>query len=229
VRVAALEVFADRTAAGKRLAGELVRRGLRKPIAVLGLPRGGVPVAYEVARALGAPLDVLVVRKIGLPGQPEFAIGAIAAGGILVGNPQLIGSGRGGAFEELVRRERQELERRESAYRAGLPPLDIAKRTAVLVDDGLATGSTMLAALKAARQAGASAVVCAAPVGSEEAAALVRAVADDVVLLQIPANLQSVGQWYAHFEQLDDAQVQRLLAQAHAAQSGQPWPPASEP
>ena len=128
--------------------------------------------------------------------------------------PQIAALAVYGRNLHLVRRERRELERREHAYRAGMPPLDIAQKTAVLVDDGLATGSTMLAAVRAARQLGAAAVVCAAPVGSTEAAALVRAEADDVVLCQVPANLSSIGEWYEDFAQLDDAEVRRILSAA---------------
>ncbi len=160
--------FVDRTQAGRAL-GRIVRElKLQPPVLVLALPRGGVPIAYEVANALHAPLDVLVVRKIGMPGQPELAIGAIASGGILVREP-----GGGGQdwldahFGRLAQRELAEVERRERAYRGGLPPLDLRGRTVVLVDDGLATGATMVAAIRAARQAGAHHVVVAAPVASD--------------------------------------------------------------
>ena len=204
-------VFADRATAGAELARAVVARKLKPPIVVLGLPRGGVPVASEVARALHAPLDVMVVRKIGMPGQPELAMGAIASGGILVRDPRLSSAAGDERFERVVQRERAELERRESAYRAGLPPLDLGKRTVVLVDDGLATGSTMLAAVRAARKAGAASVVVAAPVASDEAAALLGAEADEVVILQTPAFLLAIGEWYEQFEQLEDEEVQRLL------------------
>jgi len=207
--------FVDRTAAGRALAVAVEKLRLRRPIIVLALPRGGVPVAYEVALALRAPLDVLVVRKIGMPGQPEFAIGAIASGGIIVREPDTVGHpALDTRFEQLARRELAELERRERAYRRGLPPLDLRGQSVVLVDDGLATGATMLAAVRAARAAGAAFVVVAAPVASDEAAATVGAEADQIAILQVPPLLFAIGAWYRDFEQLDDADVCRLLAVA---------------
>jgi len=206
-------IFPDRTEAGAALAQSLLARRLVPPVIVLALPRGGVPVAYEVARTLGAPLDVMLVRKIGVPGQPELAMGAIASGGIVVHEAEVERSfpGLAAAFDQRAAAERRELERRERVYRDGLPPLDLTGKTAVLVDDGLATGATMLAALRAARQAGAGPVIVAAPVASSQAAALVRAEADATVLLQTPPALFAIGAWYQDFEQLDDAQVCRLL------------------
>lgn len=205
--------FANRTAAGIALAREFQNYLLPPPLIVLGLPRGGVPVAYEVSRFLQAPLDVMLVRKIGLPGQPELAIGAIASGGVVVHDcgvekafPDLA---RG--FDTLAAEQRTELERRERVYRRGLPPLELKGKTAILVDDGLATGSTMLAAIRAARKAAAGRIIAAAPVASSEAARLVRAEADASVLLETPPALFAIGQWYRDFEQLDDAQVCRLL------------------
>jgi predicted phosphoribosyltransferase len=210
--------FADRRQAGRLLAGKVCGLALPPPILVLGLPRGGVPVAHEVADALGAELDVLVVRKIGMPGQPELAIGAIAAGGIVVREPSVEQfPGLAARFEQLVERERPELERRERAYRGDKPPFDLRGRTVVLVDDGLATGATMLAAIRAARKAGAARVAVAAPVASDEAAALVAAEADDVAIVQTPALLLGVGAWYRDFEQVEDAEVRRLLHQEPAS------------
>ena len=207
------QVFPDRASAGVALARQLQRRRLRAPLIVLALPRGGVPVAYEVARMLQVPLDVIVVRKIGLPGQPELAIGAIASGGILVHEPGMEKEFPELAekFERLVEEERRELERRERVYRPGAAPLDLAGKSAILVDDGLATGATMLAAVRAARAAGAAAIIVAAPVASPEAAALVRREAYDAVLLQTPVALWAFGEWYRSFEQLEDAEVCRLL------------------
>lgn len=210
-------IFVDRAAAGIALGEELQREfetwHLRPPVLVLALPRGGVPLACEVARMLRAPLDVLVVRKVGLPRQPEVAIGAVASGGVLVHErwaethfPDLAP-----AFEVLAEEQRREVERREKVYRPGLARLDLTGKTVVLVDDGLATGSTMLAAVRAARSAGAAAIVAAAPVASPQAAARIRAEADLVVFLQIPASLLAVGDWYCNFRQLDDAEVCRLL------------------
>jgi len=144
------QVFADRADAGAALAAQMQRRSLPQPVVVLALPRGGVPVAREIARALGAPLDVMLVRKVGMPGQPELAIGAVAAGDIVVHDRALEREypGIAAAFERVAAEERLELARRERVYRAGLPPLALAGKTVVLVDDGLATGSTMLAAVR---------------------------------------------------------------------------------
>jgi putative phosphoribosyl transferase len=215
-------IFADRTAAGIALARALQKQLLPRPLIVLGLPRGGVPVAYEVSRLLQAPLDVMLVRKIGLPGQPELVIGAIGAGGVVVHEsgvekafPDLALG-----FDTLAATQRAELERREHLYRGGLPSLELKGKTVILVDDGLATGSTMRAAIRAARRMDAGRIIAAAPVASSEAAALVRAEADATVLLETPPTLFAIGQWYRDFEQLDDAQVCRLLelrrrAEAH--------------
>lgn len=205
--------FADRRSAGMALAKAMGRLQLPSSAVVLGLPRGGVPVAFEIARVRRAPLDVLVVRKIAMPGAPELAIGAIATGGVVVRESGLEGRLRlaGIAFDELVRAERRELDRRERVYRAGAGPLDLQGQTAILVDDGLATGATMLAAIRAARKAGATRVVAVAPVASDEAAALTRHEADDTLYLKIPAHLDSVGEWYDDFHQLDDADVCDLL------------------
>lgn len=207
-------VFEDRLEAGLELARAVSKRRLKAPMVVLGLPRGGVPVAHEVAKALNAPLDVMVVRKIGMPGQPELAIGAVASGGVLVREAHASSylAERGIHFEQLAERQRAEVERRERIYRKGLPPLDLKSQTAILVDDGLATGSTMLAAIRAARQSGAAAVVVAAPVASREAYALVSAEADDVVIIQTPPFLYAIGEWYRDFRQVDDAEVYELLA-----------------
>lgn len=211
--------FPNRAAAGRELAAAVQALALPPPVVVLGLPRGGVPVAYELARALHAPLDVLVVRKIGMPGQPELAIGAIASGNVTVHAPGMAGLDYG--FEQVARRERIELERRERTYRRGLPPLDLRGKTAVLVDDGLATGATMIAAVRAARGAGASRVVVAAPVASDEAQDLLSAEADQTVVLQVPRFLYAIGAWYGTFEQLEDAEVCALLERAR-----EPAPPA---
>ncbi len=208
--------FTDRAAAGIALARELQRQVLEPPLLVLGLPRGGVAVAYEVARTLEAPLDVMLVRKIGMPGQPELAMGAIASGNIIVHEPRAAREipGLGAAFERLVETERRELERRERLFRAGLGALALEGKTVILVDDGIATGSTMLAALRAARKAGATRIIAAAPVASAEAIELIRAEADRVVIVQVPAAMYAIGEWYEHFEQLEDTEVSRLLTLA---------------
>jgi len=211
-------IFSDRSAAGTLLGRELERRALPQPLLVLGLPRGGVPVAYEVARVLKAPLDVMLVRKIGMPGQPELAIGAIASGDVVVREPRIQwGSEHLDAFERLAAQQRQELERRERIYRGGLAPLELRGKTVLLTDDGLATGSTMLAAVRAARRLGAAQIVVAAPVASPEAVQLTAGEADSVVILQTPAMLSSIGEWYENFEQLEDTEVCRLLELSRAA------------
>ncbi len=208
-------IFADRASAGVALGRELQRRLLQPPLLVLGLPRGGVPVAYEVAQILKAPLDVMLVRKIGMPGWAELAIGAIASGNILVHKPALEGEISAEAFDRLVEEQHRELERRERIYRGDRPPLELKGKTAILVDDGLATGATMLAAVRAARKAHGAKIVVAAPVASPEAAALVRAEADSVVILQTPAALFAIGEWYEDCEQLEDEDVTDLLARAN--------------
>jgi putative phosphoribosyl transferase len=217
-------VFADRAAGGLALAQELQRRYLKPPVIVLGLPRGGVPVAFEVARLLNAPLDVMLVRKVGMPGQPELAIGAIASGNIVVHGSLIANEIPEVAqtFNHLVEQQRRELERRERVYRPGLGQLKLKGKTAILVDDGLATGSTMLAAVRAAHKAGAAAIVVAAPVASQEAVDLISTEADSIVILQIPAMLLSIGQWYEHFEQLEDEEVCRLLELNRRDQEGLP-------
>ncbi|HTY49016.1 MAG TPA: phosphoribosyltransferase family protein [Steroidobacteraceae bacterium] len=229
--MAVAHVFADRAAAGAELARELRCRMPRLPPIVLGLARGGVAVARPVAAALHAPLDVMVVRKIGLPGQPELAIGAIAPGGIIVREPPFADQGVRGersadddfqdtAFQRLVAEQRRELERREGLYRHGLPPLQLRGKAVILVDDGLATGATMIAAIRAARRAQASSIIAAAPVSSPEAAARVTAEADEAVILQTPASLCAVGEWYRSFDQLDDEEVLRLLEPVNATAAG---------
>ena len=208
-------IFPDRREAGRLLGERLARLDLEAPL-VLGLPRGGVPVAIEVARALGAPMDLLAVRKLGAPGNPELAVGAIAEGGSGVLDRQLARY-LGLTDERLARtveRERRELERRVTRFREGRPPRDVAGRTVVVVDDGLATGLSDLAAVEALRTRGAGRIVVAAPVGSREGVALLREAADEVVCVTVPERLVSVGHWYRDFEQVSDAEVLALLASA---------------
>jgi predicted phosphoribosyltransferase len=221
-------VFEDRVEAGRALAKALAaHRGATDAI-VLALPRGGVPVGYEIAVALGLPLDVLVVRKLGLPWQPELAMGAIASGGAIVLNEEVLGFARGGreALDGVRRAEQEELERRERAYRGAKPPLEVVGRIGILVDDGLATGATMEAAVRALRSLGARSVVVAVPVASPEARDRIAAVADEVVCLEAPAYFSAVGQWYRVFGQTSDAEVGELLAAAEARgrviRSGEP-------
>jgi len=206
-------VFADRAAAGVALARELQQHKLPPPLLILALPRGGVPVAHEIARTLSAPLDVMLVRKVGMPGQPELAIGAVASGDIVVREPGIerLFPGMAAAFERIATQQRRELQRREQVYRAGLAPLLLEGKTVVLVDDGLATGSTMLAAVRAARAGRAGRIIVAVPVGSPQAAELLAPEADQLVILQTPAALFAIGEWYQRFEQLEDEEVCRLL------------------
>jgi predicted phosphoribosyltransferase len=208
-------VFVNRSKAGEELGRALLALGLEPPILVLGLPRGGVPVALEVARALQAPLDVLVVRKVGAPWQPELAIGAVASGGIIVREHPHWAAREAWdeSFAKLVAREQAEVARRERAFRGERPPLDLHGKTTVLVDDGLATGATMLAAIRAARAAGAARVVAAAPVAARDTRARIATEADDVLILQTPALFFAVGQWYEDFRQVEDHEVRTLLAQ----------------
>lgn len=205
-------MFADRRAAGEELALAVARRRLSRPLLVLGLPRGGIPVAAPIAQRLDAPLDALVVRKIGLPGQPELAIGAIGPGEVAV-RTEIVSSGLvdEATFRKLAERERVELRRRERTYRDGLPPLVMQDRHLILVDDGLATGASMLAAVAAAHAAGAASVMVAAPVASVEARQLLDAVVDELVLLLVPHQLTSIGEFYAEFGQVSDGEVLRLL------------------
>jgi erythromycin esterase-like protein/predicted phosphoribosyltransferase len=208
--------FKDRREAGRALAGRLSRYANTPGLIVLGLPRGGVPVAYEIAIALGAPLDVFVVRKLGVPGHDELAMGAIAAGGVQVLNEQLIDdlSIPRGSIHHVVAREQRELDRRDALYRGARPHPDLAGRTAVLVDDGLATGATMEAAVAAARQQKAARIIVAAPVGARDTCRRLADIADEVVCAQTPEPFDAVGLWYERFDQTTDAEVTALLAAA---------------
>jgi erythromycin esterase-like protein/predicted phosphoribosyltransferase len=206
--------FRNRTEAGRLLADRLRHHAGRDDVVVLGLPRGGVPVAYEVARELDAPLDVYLVRKLGVPGHEEFAFGAIATGGVRVLNKELIEQlGLPAEWIEAIdAKERRELERRERAYRGDRPPPDLAGRTVILVDDGLATGSTMLAALQAVRLDDPAKVVAAVPVAAPEVCEALQAVADEVVCAVTPQPLRAVGLWYEDFSETSDDEVRDLLA-----------------
>jgi putative phosphoribosyl transferase len=205
--------FRDRADGGRQLGARLVEYASRPDVLVLGLPRGGVPVAAEVAAAISAPLDVLLVRKLGVPGQPELAMGAIAAGGVQVLSHDLIRDlGIPIALvEQVAEQERPELERRDRAYRGNRPPPHVAGRTVILVDDGLATGASMEAAAAALRQMGPAAIVIAVPVGARETCARLAAVADRVVCLESPEPFDAVGLWYEDFSQTSDREVARLL------------------
>lgn len=213
--------YRDRREAGRALADRLRHFAGRQDVIVLALPRGGVPVAFEVAKAIGATLDVFMVRKLGLPGHPEFAIGAIASGGIRTLDDDLVRYYRipAAAVEQLARAEQQELERRERVYRGARPPLVLEDRTVILVDDGLATGSTMRAAVIAVRRQLPSQIIVAAPVGARQACGALDQVADEVVCAMTPEPFRAVGLWYQHFEQTTDDEVRRLLAAAAAEPS----------
>ena len=211
-------VFRDRREAGRLLARRLSRYNDRNDVVVLGLPRGGVPVAYEVARALGAPLDVFVVRKLGVPGHREYAMGAIASGGVRVLNDEVVAALRipEAAIEDTAREERRELERRERAYRDGRAVIALQGRIVLLVDDGLATGSTMAAAVQAVRSLAPAKIVVAVPVGAPQSCGELAALADEVVCLRQPEYFAAVGQWYLDFEQTSDAEVRELLQERSA-------------
>ena len=205
--------FIDRRDAGRTLVTYLSRYAGRDDVIVLALPRGGVPVAYEVAQALGAPLDLFLVRKLGTPGHRELAMGAIASGGIRVLNEDVVRwySIPESVIEAVVREEQRELERRERAYREDRPAPDLRNRIVILTDDGLATGSTMRAAAQAVRERQPLRVVVAVPVGARETCAELAAYADEVICARMPEPFASVGQWYLDFNQTDDEEVRALL------------------
>lgn len=209
------QVFRDRAEAGAALAAEVVRQRFENPV-VLGLPRGGVPVAAAVADALGEPLDVIVVRKLGAPNQREVAMGAIGEDGALVVNRDVLRVAHV-SEDELARVEQEEravLEARQLRLRAVRPRESLAGRTALIVDDGIATGATMRAAVQVARAHGASRVVVAAPVAPPDVVAAMRVVADDVIVLEQPDPFWAVGSWYEHFESVSDDEVVDLLRAA---------------
>jgi predicted phosphoribosyltransferase len=214
--------FRDRAAAGRGLAGRLRRYAGRDDVIVLALPRGGVPVALPVAEALGAPLDVFLVRKLGVPGREELAMGAIASGGVRVINDDVVAAlGIGDDVVDAVSaREARELERRECLYRDGRPAVDVAGRTVILVDDGLATGSTMRAAATALRLRRPARIVIAVPAAPPETCEELRREADEVVCAITPDPFFAVGQWYDDFRQTTDDEVRELLARITVPASG---------
>jgi predicted phosphoribosyltransferase len=214
-----VNAFDDRSQAGRLLAERLAAYADRPDVVVLGLPRGGVVVAYEVAAGLRAPLDVFLVRKLGVPGQEELAMGAIAAGGVRVLNQEVVEAlGIPDALIDAVaRQEQHELDRRAAAYRDGRPPIELAGRVVILVDDGLATGSTMHAAVRAARRHGPARLVVAVPVGAAATCREFAAEADEVECLRTPEPFHAVGLWYRDFRQTTDDEVRRLLAAAGGA------------
>jgi putative phosphoribosyl transferase len=217
--------FADRREAGRHLGAELATLELDRPV-VLGLPRGGVPVAYEVARVLSAPLDVLVVRKLGCPWQPELGLGAIGEDGVRLLNTDLIRQTQVGAseLEAVAEREGHELERRVERYRQGRPAVTLAGRTVLVVDDGLATGFTARAGIEVVRRRGARRVVLAVPVAPADTLAELAEVADEVVCLQAPAWFSSIGAFYSDFSQTTDVEVTELLAAADSSRAASTTP-----
>ncbi|WDZ85977.1 phosphoribosyltransferase [Micromonospora cathayae] len=204
--------YRDRADAGNTLADRLGGLTGQTDVIVLGLVRGGVPVARVIADRLGVPLDVLVVRKLGMPWAPEVAFGALGPGGVRVLNDPIASRLAPDDVAEVTRREQAELDRREKLYRAGRPPLDLTGRTAVVVDDGLATGATARAAVQVARHLGARRVVVAVPVGSEEAYEMLAAEADQVVCAQRPPDFSAVSRYYDDFHEVDDDEVTGALA-----------------
>ena len=206
-------LFRDRSEAGQKLARKLKAYANRKDVLVLGLPRGGVPVAFEVAKALNAPLDVLLVRKLGVPGKEELAMGAIASGGVRIVNQDVVES-RQISSEAIARTaavEQIELERRESVYRGDRPPLDLSDRTVILVDDGLATGATMRAAAIAIRKKQPKQIIAAVPISALEVCNEFQVEVDELICGKTPKPFVAVGIWYQNFSQTTDAQVQNLL------------------
>ena len=217
------ERFADRLDAGRRLGEALARAGYDEAddLLVLALPRGGVPVAYEVARRLNAPLDVFLVRKLGVPGHEELAMGAIATGGVVVLNQHVVERAHihPEEIERVSRDERAELARRERAYRGSDPPPPIENHTAILIDDGVATGASMRAAAEAARRLRPKKLVVAVPVAAPETCEQLREEVDDVVCALTPEPFAAVGMWYEDFSQTTDEEVRELLAQARGSQA----------
>jgi len=208
--------FFNRTEAGQFLAENLSGYANRDDVLVLALPRGGVPVAAEVAKRLNAPLDVFVVRKLGLPGHPELAMGAISSGGVRVFNGEVVNALRipDEVIDAVSAEELAELQRREQTYRAGLPPLDVEGKTIIVVDDGIATGSTMLAAVSALRQLNAARIIITAPVIAASTHREMQRAADEVTAVIMPERFYAVGAWYEDFSQTSDEEVRNLLGRA---------------
>lgn len=206
-------IFRDRHEAGEILAGKIDNYVARDDVIVLGLPRGGVPVASEIAKRLRAPLDVFIVRKLGVPGFEELAAGAIASGGVRVFNDDVMRALPNALqiIDEVMSREEEELARREKLYRGDRPPLDVTGKIVILVDDGLATGATMRAAIKALRQRGAARIVVAVPVGAPETCRELETIADETICASAPEHFHAVGQFYENFAQTTDEEVRDLL------------------
>jgi putative phosphoribosyl transferase len=209
-------LYRDRSDAGRKLAGALSKYVGRNDVLVLGLPRGGVPVAYEVAQSLRAPLDVFIVRKLGVPSQPELAMGAVATGGVRVLNDEVVRQLKIPApvIDRVAAAEQLEIERRERSYREGRPAPRLEGKIVILIDDGLATGSTMRAAARAVRTQRPARTIIAVPLSASVTVELLRGDADEMVCLTTPEPFFAVGQWYEDFDQTSDREVQDLLARA---------------
>jgi predicted phosphoribosyltransferase len=216
LKTGAVVIFRNRTDAGRQLAAKLAKYAGRSDVVVLALPRGGVLVAFEVAREINAILDIFLVRKLGVPFHKELAMGAIASGGVLVRNEGVVRSLKipDEVFDSVADEEQQELERREHSYRDNRPPVEVKGRIVILVDDGLATGSTMRAAAAALREQGPERIVVAVPVSSLETCDEFRAEVDEVVCAATPEPFEGVGKWYEDFSQTTDEKVRELLETA---------------
>jgi putative phosphoribosyl transferase len=216
-------LFRDRVHAGQLLGEALSKYANRNDVLVLGLPRGGIPVAFEVAKALDAPLDVFIVRKLGVPGYPELAMGAIATGGVRVLNEEVVRSLRipDKDIEAVADEEGRELKRRELAYRGHGASPEIRDRTVILIDDGVATGSTMRAAVRALRKQSPARLIVAVPTAAPSTYHHLSQEVDEMVALMTPEDFQAVGQWYEDFSQTTDAEVSHLLEQAHRESNSQ--------
>lgn len=217
-------ILQDRAAAGRGLVESLLAYAHRPDVIILALPRGGVPVAYEVATALGVRLDLMLVRKLGVPSRPEYAMGAIASGGIQIRNEEALRFHPvdKAAFQAVVERESRELLRREQAYRGSRAPLQLKDQVVILIDDGLATGASMLAAVQAARLQAPSRIVVAVPVAPVETAEVLRGEVDELVCPLFPDGFTSIGHWYVDFSQTSDAEVIALLQRAWRREAGSP-------
>jgi predicted phosphoribosyltransferase len=223
--------FANRTEAGRLLAGKLSQYAHRPDVVVLGLPRGGVPVAYETAQALKAPLDIMVVRKVGVPGSRELAMGALASGGVQLRNDQVMAAYRipPEVYEAVADREEYELVRREHLYRGDMPALALHDRVVILVDDGIATGSTVRAALTAVRRSHPARSIVATPVAAAETVGMLRAECDELVCLLIPDEFLSVSIWYEEFGETSDDEIHALLGRGMTAPDVRPPGESSAP
>jgi len=209
--------FSNRTEAGKMLAEKLTAYNNRKDVLVIALPRGGVPVGYEVAKALNAPLDVCIVRKLGVPSHKELAMGAIASGGVRILNYDVVGwlNISSGTIEEVATHELKELQRRDRVYRGDRPPPNVKDNTIILIDDGIATGSTMRAAITIFHQQKPGQIVVATPVAPLSVCKELQALVDEFVCILMPEPFYAIGLWYENFTQTTDAQVRQLLKKSH--------------